>query len=107
MNRRTIHRGIAALLLVTFLAAAGARPAAAAADAGFLGRLAGAWSAVTGGEPDGFLNRLTGWLAGKPAATKSPRTTITKRGWGIDPNGTAIYIEDPAPTPGNGSGNNG
>lgn len=104
MNRRTVHRGIAALLLVTFLAAAGARPAAA--DAGFLGRLAGAWSAVTGGEPDGFLNRLTGWLAGKPAATKSPRT-LTKRGWGIDPNGQAIYIEDPAPAPGNGTGTNG
>lgn len=107
MNRRTVHRGIAALLLVTFLAAAGARPAAAAADAGFLGRLAGAWSAVTGGDPDGFLNRVAGWFAGKPAANKSPRT-ITKRGWGIDPNGTAISTDDPAPTPpGNGTGHNG
>jgi hypothetical protein len=94
MYRRTIHRGIAALSLVTFLAVA-AQPAMAAPDAGFLGRLAGLWSSVVGGESDTLWHRLTGWEGNKPAA-KKPQAT-TKRGWGIDPNGNAIVIEDDDP----------
>jgi hypothetical protein len=104
MYRRTIHRGIAALSLVTFLAVAGAQPVAAAPDAGFLGRLAGLWSAVAGEDSDTLWNRLTGWAGGKPAG-KTPRAT-TKRGWGVDPNGNAIVLEDehPQPTPGGPNG---
>lgn len=96
MYRRTIHRGIAALSLVTFLAVAGAQPAMAAPDAGLLGRLAGLWSAVAGGESETLWNRLTGWAGGKPAG-KTPRATA-KRGWGIDPNGNAIVVEEEDPT---------
>lgn len=101
MYRRTIHRGIAALSLVTFLAVAGAQPAMAASDAGLLGRLAGLWSTVVGGDSDTLWNRLAGWAAGKPAA-KTPRAAV-KRGWGIDPNGRAVVIEDDEPTGGDGS----
>ncbi len=100
MYRGTIHRGIAALSLVTFLAVAGAQPAMAAPAPGVLGRLAGLWSAVTGGESDTLWNRLTVWVAGKPA-DKSPRAT-TKRGFGIDPNGRTTP-EEPSPTGPDGS----
>ncbi|HEV2856041.1 MAG TPA: hypothetical protein VHC97_24855 [Thermoanaerobaculia bacterium] len=103
MFRRTVHRGIAALLLVTFLGVAGARPAAAAPDAGFLGRLAGLWSAVTRGESDTVWNRLTSVFQGRQTP-KSPQAT-TKRGWGIDPNGNAIYIDTDEPAPTNPGGN--
>jgi hypothetical protein len=102
MYRGTIHRGIAALLFVTFLAVAGAQPAAAAPNAGFLGRLSSLWSAVVGGESDTLWNRLTG-REGKPAV-KSPRATA-KRGFGIDPNGTVFEIPQ-TPGPG-GTGTNG
>src|SRR5688572_30211596 len=102
MYRRTIHRGIAALSLVTFLAVAGAQPAMAAPDAGFLGRLAGLWSTVVGGDTDNLWHRLTGWAGGEPAA-KKPQATA-KKGWGIDPNGNAIVIEDDNPvTPAGGN----
>ncbi len=94
MYRRTIHRGIAALALVTFLGVA-AQPAMAAPDAGFLGRLSGLWSSVVGGEPETLWHRLTSWAGGKPAS-KKPQATA-KRGWGIDPNGNAIVIEDDHP----------
>lgn len=103
MYRGTIHRGIAALSLVTFLAVAGAQPAMAAPDAGVLGRLAGLWSSVVGGESDTLWHRLTGWTGNKPAG-KTPRAATTKRGWGIDPNGNAIVVEDDDPqTPGGGN----
>jgi hypothetical protein len=107
MFRRTIHRGIAALSLVTFLAVAGAQPAAAASDAGFLGRLAGLWSAVAGGESDTLWNRLTGWLEGQPArpsAAKASSTTtevVLERGGGIDPNGNRIVTDTEHPDGGN------
>jgi len=102
MHRRTVHRGIAALALVASLTAAGARPAAAAANHGFMGRLAGVWSAAAG-ESSSFLDRLVRWFDGGEAA-KAPRArTTTKLSWGIDPNGNSILLEptDPAqPTPG-------
>jgi hypothetical protein len=107
MFRRTIHRGIAVLSLVTFLAVAGAQPAAAAPNAGFLDRLAGLWSAVAGGEPDTLWNRLAGWLEGQPAAkssstTTTPVDTTQQRGGGIDPNGTRVVVEM-APPPDGGN----
>lgn len=106
MYRRTIHRGIAALSLVTFLAVAGAQPAMAAPSEGVLGRLAGLWSSVVGGESEALWHRLTGWTGSKPAG-KTPQTprTATKRGWGIDPNGIAIVIEDENPQAPSGGGN--
>jgi hypothetical protein len=100
MYRGTIRRGITALSLVTFLAVAGAQPAAAASDAGFLGRLAGLWTAVAGGESDTLWNRLTVWLEGKPG-NKAPRATA-KRGFGLDPNGRVTPVDD-QPTDPDGS----
>jgi hypothetical protein len=81
MERRTVHRGILALAIVTSLSAAGSRPAAAV-DLGFLDRLDHLWSLVTGIPSH----------APRPAASRSPRvpqksTEPGERGWGIDPNG--------------------
>ena len=91
MHRKTVHRGIAALALVTVFALAGAQPAAAA-NLGFLDRLASLWTAVTEREPAvGLWDTLTGWVAD---ATKkdSDATPITERGSGIDPNGTCLSL---------------
>lgn len=103
MYRGTIHRGIAALSLVTFLAVAGAQPAAAAPDAGFLGRLAGLWSEVAGGTQDSLWSRVAQWLEGKPAvpAKASATSTTNDRGAGIDPNGntnTNRVVAETVPT---------
>jgi hypothetical protein len=101
MHRRTVHRGIAALALMSVLSVAGARPAAAAHQ-GFLGQLAEAWSAATG-DSSSFFDRLARWVDGGEAA-KAPRARMTaKQTWGIDPNGNSILLEptDPArPAPG-------
>ena len=99
MHRRTVHRGIAALALVTVLMAAGARPAAAAANHGFMGRLAGVWSAVAG-ESSSLLDRLVRWFDGGEAARAQRTTATAKLSWGIDPNGNSVPLdptEDPAP----------
>lgn len=86
MERRTVHRGILALAIVTSLSAAGSRPAAAM-DLGFLDRLDRLWSFVTGNPSQ----------APHPAASQShrvpqkgtppPPPQPTDRGFGIDPNG--------------------
>jgi hypothetical protein len=81
---RGVHRGIIALALVTVLTVAGAQPAAAA-NQGILGRVAGLWSTVVGGESNSFWSRLTGWFEGNETVP-SPGAP-TKRGSGIDPNG--------------------
>ncbi len=87
MERRTVHRGILALAIVTSLSTAGPRPAAAM-DLGFLDRLDHLWSFVTGNPSH----------APRPAASRSPRSPRVpqktapvdgERGWGIDPNGLA------------------
>lgn len=96
MDRRTIHRGVAALAIVTCMSLALAQPAAAAPRAGAMGRITDLWSAVAGGDNDSLWNRLTVWLAGKPAG-KTPRATV-KRGWGLDPNGNRVYYDDPPTT---------
>lgn len=96
MHRKTVHRGIAALALVTILTVAGAQPAAAA-DLGFLDRLANFWSAVTGEEPTNLWDTLTGWFGGTEKAT-STDTTITDRGAGIDPNGNTLTSSTTDPT---------
>ena len=89
MHRRTVHRRVAALALVTALALVGARPAAAM-NLGFLDRLGSLWSAVAGGAQEGFWETLTGWWGGeqKPAAphgaVKSDMHT------GTDPNGLPV-----------------
>jgi hypothetical protein len=83
MHRRAIRRGIFALAVVTSVPFAGARPAAAR-DLGVVAQLNHLWSTL---EPGAWM-KLAGWLNGdKP----------TKKGWGMDPNGT----EPPPPTGGN------
>jgi hypothetical protein len=82
MERKTVHRGIVALAIVTSLSAAGSRPAAAM-DLGFLDRLTHLWSFVTGNSSH----------APRPATSRSHRvpqkatTEPGERGFGIDPNG--------------------
>src|SRR4051794_35170943 len=90
MFRKTVHRGIAALALVTVLALAGAQPAAAA-NLGFLDRLASLWTTVTEREPAvGLWDTLTGWFGDATTKKDSDATPITDRGSGIDPNGTCL-----------------
>ena len=96
MYRRIVHRGIAALALVTVLTVAGAQPAAAAGQQGLPGRAAGAWSVIAG-ESGNLLDRLVRWFDGGERA-RAPRTrTTTKLGWGIDPNGGWIIAEPAQP----------
>lgn len=87
MHRRTVHRRVAALALVTALALVSARPAAAR-ELSFLDRLGSLWSAVTGGAPDGFRETLAGWFGGsrKPVA----REGGMKQTNGFDPNGQPV-----------------
>ena len=89
MERKTVHRGIVALAIVTSLSAAGSRPAAAM-DLGFLDRLDQLWSFVTGD-----AHRATG--RAHRASEQTPKVPGTKLGWGIDPNGGWIVI-DPVPS---------
>ena len=96
MHRRTAHRGIAALALVTILALAGAPPAAAA-DLRFLDRVANLWSAVTQGE-SGLWDVVAGWFVGTEKAGSSSAATDAEAGF--DPNG--MTMSQPAP-PGDGS----
>jgi hypothetical protein len=95
MYRRTVHRGILALAVVTSLSLAGAQPAAAR-DLGFTARLGHLMSAL---EPN-LWAKLTGWLSGdKPTkATSSSTPSSGEKGWGLDPNGnstTASPTSDP------------
>ncbi|HEX9940791.1 MAG TPA: hypothetical protein VGG03_02145 [Thermoanaerobaculia bacterium] len=95
MHRRTIHRRIAALALITVFALTAAQPAAAA-DLGFLDRIASFWSAVIGGEPTGLWGTLAGWLDGTEKTTSSNSAT-SDRGMGIDPNGEPLTGETTDP----------
>jgi hypothetical protein len=83
MQRRTVHRGIVALAIVTSLSAAGPRPAAAM-DLGFLDPLNHLWSLITGGD----ASRAT--RQARHASEQGPTAPPTKNGWGIDPNGHEI-----------------
>ena len=87
MYRRTVHRGILALAVVTSLSLAGAQPAAAK-DLGFTARLGHLMSVL---EP-GLWAKLTGWLSpGKPTKTSSSsQPNAGEKGWGLDPNGNSI-----------------
>ena len=89
MERKTVHRGIVALAIVTSLSAAGSRPAAAM-DLGFLDRLNQLWSFATGD-----AHRAAG--RAHRAAEQAPKVPGTKLGWGIDPNGDHIADPDPIP----------
>lgn len=87
MHRKTVHRGIAALALVTVFVLAGAQPAAAA-NLGFLDRLAGLWTAVTEREPATSLwDTVAGWF-GSATEKEADTTPVTDRGAGLDPLGT-------------------
>jgi len=86
--RRTVHRGVVALAIVTSLSVAGARPAAAM-DLGLVHQISHLWSFLTG-VPSPAAHRTTG----KPATRKATSTsTTTDRGWGIDPNGNTVTID--------------
>lgn len=89
MRRRNVHRGMAALAIVTSMALAGARPAAAE-SLGLLDRLAGLWSSVTAPAP-GLWSTVTGWFTVDEKATTT--TDTTDRGWGLDPNGNSSILE--------------
>jgi hypothetical protein len=86
MERKTVHRGIVALAIVTSLSAAGSRPAAAM-DLGFLDRLNQLWSFATGD-----AHRAASQA--HRASEKAPKVPGAKTGWGIDPNGDHL-IGDP------------
>jgi hypothetical protein len=85
--RRTVHRGIVALAIVTSLSVAGTRPAAAM-DLGLVHQISNLWSLVTGG-PSHAPHRT----AGKPATRKATTSDPTDRGWGIDPNGSSVTTD--------------
>jgi hypothetical protein len=87
MERKTVHRGIVALAIVTSLSAAGSRPAAAM-DLGFLDRLNHLWSFATGD-----AHRAASQA--HRAAEKAPKVPGAKLGWGIDPNGDHLIDPDP------------
>ncbi|MFL6234926.1 MAG: hypothetical protein ACJ76N_17460 [Thermoanaerobaculia bacterium] len=86
--RRTVHRGIAALAIVTSLAAAGARPAAAM-DLGLARQLSSLWSFVTGASP---AQHRAASRSTKPGKATTPPPDSSDRGWGIDPNGNTVTI---------------
>jgi hypothetical protein len=97
MHRKTVHRGIAALALVTVLALGGAQPAAAA-NLSFLDRVASLWTAVTEREPATSLwDTVAGWFS-TSTQKESDTTPITDRGAGLDPNGTCLTATPTDPT---------
>ena len=90
MHRKNVHRGIAALALMSVLALAGAQPAAAA-NLGFLDRLASLWTAVTEREPAvGLWDTLVGWFDGNEKSAPSTDPSVTDCGAGIDPLGASL-----------------
>lgn len=97
MHRRTVHRRIAALALVTALALVGARPAAAM-ELGFLDRLGSLWSAVTGGAPEGLWETLTGWWGGGEKPASPDGVMKADASWGTDPNGNPLTATTSGPS---------
>jgi hypothetical protein len=94
--RKTVHRGIVALAIVTSLSVAGTRPAAAM-DLGLMHQLSNLWSLVTGVPSHAPRQTST-----KPTTRKtSSQPPAPDRGWGIDPNGNSI-VTDPGIVPTNG-----
>lgn len=100
MQRKSVHRGIVALAIVTSLTVAGSRPAAAA-DLGFLDRLDQLWSVLVGslGSPSPVPHQVPGRSHHAPG--KATSTAPSDRGFGIDPNGHSLTT-DPAIPSGNG-----
>jgi hypothetical protein len=95
--RKTIHRGIVALAIVTSLSVAGARPAAAM-DLGLMHQLSNLWSLVTG--VPSHAPRQTSTKPATRKTTSSPQPI--DRGFGIDPNGGNSIVTDPGTVPTNG-----
>jgi hypothetical protein len=96
MDRKTVHRGIAALTLAVALTFAGAQPAAAA-DLGLVDRavhrLMNLW--------EGFGS----WLSGDEKASATHREETQDTGFGIDPMGAALMVDQPEPLQGAPGGN--
>jgi hypothetical protein len=95
MRRRSVNRGMAALAIVTSMAVAGARPAAAE-SLGFFDRLAGLWSSVTAPAAPDFWSAVNGWFGFSEKAVTAPNDN-TERGWGLDPNGNSSVQEPVVP----------
>ena len=98
MERRTVHRGILALAIVTSLSAAGSHPAAAA-DLRLLDRFDRLWSFVTGIPAHRVASRP------HRATEQVPTIPGTKTGWGIDPNGHDVVFNPDVPAQGSAPGN--
>lgn len=91
MERNNRHRGVAVLAVVTFLAFAGASPAAAT-GLSFVDRLGWFWS-VLNREPAAAVRRAAAPHSGRRARqAKAAQTTTdsTDKGWGLDPNGNSF-----------------
>lgn len=110
MRRTTVHRGIVALAIVTSLAFAGARPAAAR-ELGALDRFHQLWSAFVGapvtapGLWDRMGDKLAGWF-GSSVPTKAvspPPPASPDKGWGMDPNGSTTASTTPTVPAGGGN----
>ena len=86
MDRKTVRQGIAALVIAVTLTFAGAQPAAAA-DLGLLDRAVHQMMNLWQGLGD--------WLSGNEKADSREDTQDT--GFGIDPMGAAVTVEEPAP----------
>src|ERR1700710_473734 len=88
MERNNVHRGVAALAVVTFLALAGAAPAAAT-GLSFVDRLGSFWSILSGGPaPAGHRAAVShGGTRARQAKAAQTTTDSTDKGWGLDPNG--------------------
>jgi hypothetical protein len=104
MRRTTVHRGVVALAIVTSLALAGARPAAAR-ELGALERFHLLWASFVGAPSaaPGFLDKmgdkLTGWFGGVPTkAVSAPPPASPDKGWGMDPNGSTVNSTTPPTT---------
>jgi hypothetical protein len=109
MRRTTVRRGALALAIVTSLAFAGTRPAAAR-ELGALDRFHQLWSAFVGapvavpGLWDRMGDKLAGWFGGVPAkAVATPPPPSTDKGWGMDPNGSTTSSTTPPVPVGGGN----
>lgn len=99
MHHRTVHRGIAALMLTAVLALAGATPAAAA-ELDFFARslrwLSSLWGAGQEQESTARSGSGSGWLDG--ILSSLWEADSTDKGMGLDPNGEPTTTPEPPPS---------
>ncbi|HEX7181227.1 MAG TPA: hypothetical protein VF756_05250 [Thermoanaerobaculia bacterium] len=101
MHRRTVHRGIAAMMLTAALALAGATPAAATELDVFersLRWLTSLWGA--GQEQESTERPGSGWSLGGILSLWGADTADKDKGMGLDPNGAPGPTSEPPPIEG-------